>query len=195
MRHVITALVTNEPGVLANVANMFSARGFNIDSLVVGRTEEPDMSRMTVVVDGDDRTIDQVREQLAKLVPVARVRDLTGSAYVERDLALIKLDAPPQKRNEMVELVNMFRAKVVDVGPDTMTVEISGREEKVEAFVELVRGYGVQHLARTGVIAVSRGLQSERLNQRFNPPPADGPARRVRSLDAGAAGGEALPPS
>ena len=192
MRHLISALVTNEPGVLAHVANMFAARGFNIDSLVVGRTEDPEMSRMTVVVDGDDRTIAQVREQLAKLVPVARVRDLTGSAYVERDLALVKVDAPPERRNEIVELTNMFRAKVVDVGPESMSIEVSGREEKVEAFIELVAGYGIQELARTGVIAMSRGMQSERM-QRFVPA-AEGPTRRVRSLEGGA-GGEALPPS
>lgn len=192
MRHVITALVTNEPGVLAAVAGMFAARGFNIDSLVVGRTDDSEMSRMTVVVDGDDNNIAQVREQLAKLVPVARVRDLTSTTYVERDLALIKVEAKPEKRNEIVELTNMFRAKVVDVGPESMSIEISGREEKVEAFVELIKPYGVQEMARTGVIAMSRGLQNEKLAQRFAPT-TDGPSRRLRSLDA--AGGEALPPS
>ena len=193
MRHVISALVTNEPGVLAAVAGMFAARGFNIDSLVVGRTEDSELSRMTVVVDGDDNQIDQVREQLAKLVPVARVRDLTGTAYVERDLALLKIDAPPEKRNDIVELTNMFRAKVVDVGPDSMSIEISGREEKVEAFVELIRTYGVQELTRTGVVAISRGMQSERLAKFQQAAATEGSARRVRSLDN--AGGEALPPS
>ncbi len=193
MRHVISALVTNEPGVLASVAGMFAARGFNIDSLVVGRTEDQEMSRMTVVVDGDDNTIAQVREQLAKLVPVARVRDLTSSAYVERDLALLKVDAPPERRNEIIELTNMFRAKVVDVGPESMTIEISGREEKVEAFIELVGSYGITELSRTGVIAMSRGLQSEAIAKRFTTAVSEGTSRRVRSLDN--AGGEALPPS
>ena len=193
MRHVISALVTNEPGVLASVAGMFAARGFNIDSLVVGRTEDGEMSRMTVVVDGDDNTIAQVREQLAKLVPVARVRDLTATAYVERDLALLKVDAPPDRRNEIIELTNMFRAKVVDVGPESMTIEISGREEKVEAFVELIAAYGITELSRTGVIAMSRGLQSEAIAKRFSGATGEGSARRVRSLDN--AGGEALPPS
>ena len=193
MRHVISALVTNEPGVLASVAGMFAARGFNIDSLVVGRTEDEEMSRMTVVVDGDDNTIAQVREQLAKLVPVARVRDLTSSAYVERDLALLKVDAPPERRNEIIELTNMFRAKVVDVGPESMTIEISGREEKVEAFVELIAAYGITELSRTGVIAMSRGLQSEAMAKRFNLAAPDGSSKRIRSLDN--AGGEALPPS
>ena len=193
MRHVISALVTNEPGVLANVAGMFAARGFNIDSLVVGRTEDDELSRMTVVVDGDMNVIRQVQQQLAKLVPVARVRNLTESAYVERDLALVKVDAPADKRHELTELVHMFRGNIVDVGPDSMTVEVSGREEKVEAFVDLVAPYGVQELARTGVIAIARGMQSERLQKRFaRGEPAES-AKRPRSL-AGASG-EALPPS
>src|SRR3989440_12530341 len=115
MRHVISALVMNEPGVLANVANLFSARGFNIDSLVVGRTENPDLSRMTVVVDADDNTLEQVRKQLAKLVPVVKVRDFTGMTYIERDLALITVAAGPEQRGEIMEIVNCFRGKVVDV--------------------------------------------------------------------------------
>lgn len=193
MRHVISALVTNEPGVLASVAGMFAARGFNIDSLVVGRTDDQSMSRMTVIVDGDDNTIAQVQTQLAKLVPVAKVRDLTASTYVERDLALIKIDAPAPKRNEIVELVNMFRGKVVDVAPDSITVEVTGPEQKIEAFLELVTEYGVREMARTGVIAISRGLQSERLAQRFSPGGSGSAARRVRSLDNQS--GEALPPS
>ncbi len=193
MRHVISALVTNEPGVLANVAGMFAARGFNIDSLVVGRTEDDELSRMTVVVEGDQNVIRQVQEQLAKLVPVARVRDLTQRAYVERDLALVKVDAPPEKRHEMTELVNMFRGNVVDVGPESMTVEISGREEKVEAFVDLVSSYGIQELARTGVIAIARGTQSERMMKRYARSDDDESSKRVRSLSN--ASGESLPPS
>jgi acetolactate synthase-1/3 small subunit len=193
MRHVISALVTNEPGVLASVAGMFAARGFNIDSLVVGRTDDREMSRMTVIVEGDDNTIAQVQTQLAKLVPVAKVRDLTASTYVERDLALIKIDAPALKRNEIVELVNMFRGKVVDVAPDSITVEVTGPEQKIEAFLELVTEYGVREMARTGVIAISRGLQSDRQAQRFGDPGTRGSQKRVRSLDAQE--GEALPPS
>ncbi|MEM1012838.1 MAG: acetolactate synthase small subunit [Planctomycetota bacterium] len=193
MRHVISALVTNEPGVLANVAGMFAARGFNIDSLVVGRTEDDELSRMTVVVEGDQNVIRQVQEQLAKLVPVARVRNLTQSAYVERDLALVKIDAPPEKRHEITELVNMFRGNVVDVGPESMSVEISGREEKVEAFVDLVGPYGIQEMARTGVIAIARGTQSDRLRKRYGRVEPDDQSKRVRSLDN--ASGESLPPS
>src|SRR6187397_1113157 len=109
MRHVISALVMNEPGVLANVAGMFAARGFNIDSLVVGRTEKPELSRMTVVVDADENTLDQVRKQLAKLVPVVKVRDFKGTAYIERDLALITVSVSPEQRSEVIEIVSLFR--------------------------------------------------------------------------------------
>lgn len=157
MRHVISALVMNEPGVLSHVAGMFSARGFNIDSLVVGRTEDPSLSRMTIVVNADDRVLEQVRKQLAKIVTVVRVRDYKDMPFVERDLALIKIATPAGKRSEIVELVNMFRGKVVDVGPSTLMVELSGEEEKIDAFIELVRPYGVRELARSGVIAMPRG--------------------------------------
>jgi acetolactate synthase-1/3 small subunit len=157
MRHVISALVMNEPGVLAHVAGMFSARGFNIDSLVVGRTEDPSLSRMTIVVNADDRVLEQVRKQLAKIVTVVRVRDYKDLPFVERDLALIKVSTPPGKRSEVFELVNMFRGKVVDVGPSTLMVELSGEEEKIDAFIELIRPYGIREVARTGVIAMPRG--------------------------------------
>ena len=161
MRHVITALVQNQPGVLAHVAGMFAARGFNIDSLVVGRTEDPGQSRMTIVVVGDDRTVEQVRKQLEKIVTVVKVRDFLEVQYVERDLMLIRVHAPPEKRPEVVELVNLFRGRVVDVARNSLLVELSGPEEKLEAFVDLVRPYGIRELARTGVIAMSRGQQRE----------------------------------
>ena len=165
MKHVITALVQNQPGVLAHVAGMFSARGFNIDSLVVGRTEDPQLSRMTIVVIGDDRTLEQVRKQLAKIVPVVRIRDFENVEYVERDLMLLRVRAPGEKRAEIVELVNLFRGRVVDVASTSMTVELSGPEQKLEAFIDLVRGYGSLEVARTGVIAMQRGgLSSERSN-------------------------------
>src|SRR3954449_6354340 len=124
MRHVISALVMNEPGVLANVAGMFAARGFNIDSLVVGRTENPELSRMTLVCDADDNTIEQVRKQLAKLVPVVKVRDFMGTAYIERDLALITIGAGPDKRGDVIDIVQLFRARIVDVGKTTLIVEM-----------------------------------------------------------------------
>lgn len=188
MRHVISALVINEPGVLASVAGMFAARGFNIDSLVVGRTEDPNLSRMTIVVNGDDNTLDQVRKQLAKLVPVSAVFDFANSAYLERDLILVKVNVSPEKRGEVIEIVNLFRAKVVDVATNSIVVELAGTEDKTEAFLELMQPYGVSEMARTGVIAMARGMQLTRSEG------DKGEAkRRVRSLDAGPA--EALPPS
>ena len=160
MKHVISALVQNQPGVLAHVAGMFAARGFNIDSLVVGRTEDPDLSRMTIVVIGDDRTIEQVRKQLAKVVPVVKVRDFAQVAYVERDLMLVRVQVGLQKRPEVIDLVNLFRAKVVDVAPESLVIELAGPEQKLEAFEELLKPYGIRELARTGLIAMSRGMQT-----------------------------------
>jgi len=159
MRHVITALVQNQSGVLAHVAGMFAARGFNIDSLVVGRTEDPKLSRMTIVVVGDDRVLEQVRKQLGKVVPVVKVRDFTDVAYVERDLLLLRVHSPPARRPEIVDLVTLFRGRVVDIARSNITIELSGPEEKLEAFIDLVRPYGIRELARTGVIAMQRGRQ------------------------------------
>jgi acetolactate synthase-1/3 small subunit len=159
MRHVITALVQNEPGVLAHVAGMFAARGFNIDSLVVGRTDDERFSRMTIVVVGDDRTLEQVRKQLGKIVTVVRVRDFKDIDYVERDLMLVRVSAPSERRAEIVELTSLFRGRVVDVARQSLTVELSGPEAKLEAFIDLVRPYGIRELARTGVIAMQRGRQ------------------------------------
>ena len=162
MRHVITALVQNRPGVLAHVAGMFAARGFTIDSLVVGRTEEEGFSRMTIVVLGDDRILEQVRKQLAKIVPVVRVRDFKEVEYVERDLMLIRVSATPEKRAEINDLVNLFRGKIIDVSRYSVTAELTGDESKLEAFIELVRPYGIRELARTGVLAMQRGRQSDK---------------------------------
>ena len=164
MRHVISALVQNQPGVLAHVAGMFAARGFNIDSLVVGRTEDPDLSRMTIVVVGDDRVLEQVRKQLGKIVTVVKIRDFRERDYVERDLLLIRVHVTPEKRPEVVQLVHLFRGRVVDVARKTMMIELAGPEEKLEAFIDLVRPYGLQELARTGVIAMPRGAQTRDRN-------------------------------
>lgn len=191
-RHVITATVINEPGVLSLVSGLFSARGFNIDSLVVGRTEDPGISRMTVVVDADDNTLEQVRKQLAKLVPVVKVRDFAGTAYVERDLALMTVGVGPDKRAEVVELVNLFRGKVIDIARNSLTIELSGPEAKIEAFVELVAPYGIKEMARTGVIAMARGMQV-RLDEADSAKPAPGSGKRTRSISAAA--GASLPPS
>ncbi|MCX5658998.1 MAG: acetolactate synthase small subunit [Planctomycetota bacterium] len=163
MRHVIAAMVTNEPGVLAQVAGMFAARGFNIDSLVVGRTENPELSRMTIVVNGDDALLEQVRKQLARLVPVVKVVDYQDVPYVERDLMLVQVStvgedgSPAGKRSQIIEIADLFRAKIVDVSHDRVMIELSGTEDKIEAFIDLIQPYGVVELARTGVIAMPRG--------------------------------------
>jgi acetolactate synthase I/III small subunit len=156
-RHLLSALVQNQPGVLAQVSGMFASRGFNIDSLAVGETENPHLSRITVVVMGDDRHLEQVRKQLEKLVPVVKVHDISREDYVERDLMLIKLKVAAADRAEIQSLVQIFRGRIVDVSPDQLMVEISGQERKIEAFIEAVRPYGILELARTGRIALVRG--------------------------------------
>jgi acetolactate synthase I/III small subunit len=156
MKHIISALVENKPGVLAHVSGMFAARAFNIDSLVVGRTEDPNLSRMTIVVIGDDRVLEQVRKQLAKIVPVVKVQDFAGQPVVARDLMLITIAAQPEKRPEILALIETFKGNVVDIGQKTIMVEISGPEEKIEAFIEMCRPYGIKNVARTGTIAMPR---------------------------------------
>jgi len=157
MKHVITALVQNQPGVLAHISGMFAARGFNIDSLVVGRTEDSELSRMTIVVVGDDTVLEQVRKQLGKVIPVVKVRDFTNTENVQRDLLLIRVHAPAEKRPAVVDLVNLFRGRVADVARSSVVIELTGTEDKIEAFIDLVRPYGIRELARTGVIAMLRG--------------------------------------
>ncbi len=158
-RHVISALVQNVPGVLAHISGMLASRGFNIDSLAVGETEDPQLSRMTFVVVGDDRVLEQVGKQLEKIVTVVRVLDISSRDFVERDLLLMRVQAPVgAKRSEIRELVDIFRGKIVDVGPQEIIVEISGRENKVQAFIERMRPYGITELVRTGRIAMTRSL-------------------------------------
>ena len=158
MRHVLSALVHNQPGVLAHVAGMLASRGYNIDSLAVGETEDPSLSRMTFVVHGDDGTMEQVGKQLAKIISVVSVLNISTEDFVERDLMLIKVSAFAAQRVEITLLVEMFRGKVVDVSPESLVVEISGTEQKIEAFIELMRPYGIVELARTGRIALVRGI-------------------------------------
>jgi acetolactate synthase-1/3 small subunit len=157
MRHVLSAVVQNQPGVLAHVSGMLASRGFNIDSLAVGETEDPNLSRMTFVVTGDDATLEQVRKQLEKLVTVVKVLDISSEDFVERDLMLIKIKAPADKRVEILQIVEMFRGRIVDVSLADLMVEISGQERKIEAFIDLMRPYGILELARTGRIALVRG--------------------------------------
>ena len=157
MRHVLSALVQNQPGVLAHVSGMLASRGFNIDSLAVGETEDANLSRMTFVVHGDDAELEQVRKQLDKVVTVVQVQDISSENFVERDLLLIKIKAAGQQRMEISLLIDMFRGRVVDVSSNDLMVEISGTEGKIEAFIELMRPYGIVELARTGRIALVRG--------------------------------------
>lgn len=156
MRHVVSAIVQNVPGVLAHISGMLASRGFNIDSLAVGETEEPELSRMTFVIVGDDAVLEQVRKQLEKIVTVVKVVDVSALDYVERDLMLIKVKAPPGKRSEIRELTDIFRGSIVDVGADEVMVEISGRESKIEAFINSMRPFGITELVRTGRIAMVR---------------------------------------
>jgi len=156
-RHVLSALVQNVPGVLAHISGMLASRGFNIDSLAVGETENKALSRMTFVVVGDDRVLEQVRKQLEKIVTVVRVIDVSSRDFVERDLLLVKVQTPSgPKRAEIRELVDIFRGRIVDVGPDELMIEISGRENKVQAFIERIRPYGISELVRTGRVAMVR---------------------------------------
>ncbi len=161
MRHVLSALVQNQPGVLAHISGMLASRGFNIDSLAVGETEQPNLSRVTFVVHGDDAELEQVRKQLDKVVTVVKVQDISSENFVERDLMLIKVNAAPQQRVEITLLVEMFRGRVVDISPENLMVEIGGQESKIEAFIELMRPYGIVELARTGRIALVRGTPGQ----------------------------------
>ncbi len=155
-KHTISVLVENHFGVLARVSGLFSARGYNIISLCVGETMDPAISRMTVVVRGDDRVLFQMIQQLNKLVDVIEVTDLTNDSFVERELVLIKVGADKSQRGEVVEIANIFRANVVDVGPDSLTVEVTGAEGKITACVDMLRPYEITELVRTGEIAINR---------------------------------------
>jgi acetolactate synthase-1/3 small subunit len=162
MRHVLTALVQNQPGVLAHISGMLASRGFNIDSLAVGETEQHDMSRMTFVINAADNVVDQVRKQLDKIVTVVRVDDISAENFVERDLMLIKVSCDGPKRAEVFQLVESFRGRVVDIQHQNVMIEVSGTEGKVEAFIDLMRPYGIIELARTGRIALVRGVPKPR---------------------------------
>lgn len=157
MRHVISAIVENKSGVLAHIAGLFSSRGFNIDSLTVGRTENPAMSRMTIVVAGDDAILEQVRKQLGKVIDVIKVSDFAGKDIVQREQALIKVNCNNDNRQQVIALVEVFQGKVVDISPADMMIELSGPEAKVDAFVEMMRSFGIREMVRTGLVAMARG--------------------------------------
>jgi len=157
MKHTISVLVENRFGVLARVAGLFSGRGFNIDSLCVGETDDPTVSRMTIVTRGDDRILEQITKQLRRLIDVIKVTDLTQEEHVERELVLIKVDASNKKRAEIMEIVDIFRAKIIDVNQEIVTIEVTGAESKISALIELMKPFGIKELVRTGKIAISRG--------------------------------------
>ena len=161
MRHVLSALVQNVPGVLSHISGMLASRGYNIDSLAVGETEDPHLSRMTFVVVGDDNVLDQVRKQLEKIVTVVRVDDVSASDHVERDLMLMKVSTANGARSAIRELTDIFRGRIVDVAPDMVMIEISGQERKIEAFIEMMRPFGIIELVRTGRIAMVRGRSGQ----------------------------------
>ena len=156
-KHTIAVLVENKFGVLSRVAGLFSARGYNIESLSVGETLDPTVSRMTLVVRGDEFVIEQVMKQLHKLIDVIKVSDLTDDSHVERELVLIRVNAEPQHRAEVLRTADIFRAKVIDVTPISFTLEATGDEAKLEALIELLRPIGIQEIVRTGKVAIARG--------------------------------------
>jgi len=156
-KHTLVALVADKPGVLNRMASLFRRRGFNIESIAVGHSELPNLSRMTIVVDGTTTMVEQVRKQLDKIVDVVKVSDITGSNIIARELALIKVKATSVSRSEIMQIVDIFRANIVDVAPDSVTVEVTGDEEKIDSLYNLLRGFGIREITRTGRIAVIRG--------------------------------------
>jgi acetolactate synthase I/III small subunit len=159
-RHTLSVLVENQPGVLARIAGLFSRRGFNIDSLAVGPTEHEDVSRMTIVVNVEELPLEQVTKQLNKLVEVIKIVELDPVVSVQRELILVKVAADPQTRSHILETVQLFRAKVVDVAPDAVTIEATGNADKLDALLRVLEPYGVRELVQSGMVAVGRGARS-----------------------------------
>lgn len=157
MRHTISVLVENEFGVLSRVAGLFSGRGFNIESLSVAETADPTISRMTIVTVGNDQIIEQILKQLNKLIPVIKVVDFSGTDTVDREMVMVKVNAENETRTEVLRLVDIFRGKIVDVAPRSYTIEMTGDEGKVDAFLALLRPVGIKDIVRTGKIAIARG--------------------------------------
>ncbi|MBC8275394.1 MAG: acetolactate synthase small subunit [Chloroflexi bacterium] len=156
-KHTLVALVEDRPGVLNRVSSLFRRRNFNIESLAVGHTEQANLSRMTIIVEGDDAKVEQVRKQLDKVIDVVKIVDITSDDKVVRELALVKVKATASTRSEIIQIVDIFRANIVDVSSDSLMVEITGDEEKVSSLLELLRGFGIREIARTGRIALTRG--------------------------------------
>jgi len=160
VKHTIAVIVENKSGVLTRIAGLFSRRAFNIDSLSVGATDNPDYSRMTLTVMGGEEVLEQVIKQLSKLINVIRVSELNPAESVERELAIIKVNADRENRSEIMQVVDIFRAKIIDVSARSMIIEITGDEEKINAIVQLLRQYGIKEIARTGKVSMARGLKS-----------------------------------
>jgi acetolactate synthase-1/3 small subunit len=160
MKHTLSVLVENKPGVLARIAALFSRRGFNIDSLAVGPTEHPEISRMTVVVDVDALPLEQVTKQLNKLIEVLKVVELEPTASVQREILLVKVRTDLHSRSHVLETVQLFRAKVVDVASDALTIEVTGNRDKLAAFLEVIEPFGVKELVQSGMVAIGRGTRS-----------------------------------
>lgn len=159
MRHTISVLVENKFGVLARVASLFSAKGYNIESLSVGETTDPEVSRMTIIVSGDDMIVEQIIKQLRRLIDIIKVSDLTDRTYIEREMVLLKVNAEPASRSELLNIVDIFRGKIVDVSLKEFTVELTGEEGKINAFITMLTPFGIKEIARTGKVAMLRGLQ------------------------------------
>ncbi len=162
MKHTLSVLVENKSGVLARVSGLFSRRGFNIDSLAVGVTENPEISRMTIVVEGDDRILEQVIKQLNKLIDVIKVSDIKPESSIDRELALIKVEAGPKERSEVMQIADIFRAKIIDVGTKTFVIEITGDVSKINAMTDLLRRFGIKEMVRTGKVSMLRGIKAAR---------------------------------
>jgi acetolactate synthase I/III small subunit len=163
---VISVLVENKPGVLHGVSNLFRRRNFNIESITVGSSEQPDIARMTITVNGDEKILEQVVKQLAKLIDVLKVEELEQGHFVMRELALIKVNAPtPKERSDIINCVEVFRSRIIDVSTDSLTVEITGTPDKVDAFLNLMKATGVIELARTGITALARGAKSIKIDE------------------------------
>ena len=179
-KHTLVALVEDRPGVLNRVASLFRRRGFNIESIAVGHTEVQGLSRMTIVVDGTATLVEQVRKQLDKLIDVVKVTDITDDNMIARELALLKVKATPSTRSEIIQIVDIFRANIVDVASDSVTVEVTGDEDKIDSLFRLLQGFGIRELARTGRIAMTRGTAGP---LSVEGKPREAPHRRAKGPD------------
>lgn len=182
-RHTVSLLVENKFGVLARISGLFSGRGFNIDSITVGEGSDPGTARMTIMTQGDEKIIEQIIKQLNRLIDVIRVVDLTGTTYINRELALIKVNAPRESRQEIVQIAEIFQAKIVDISQKSMTIEVVGNEDKIDAVISLLRPFGLREVARTGRVAMGRDFISKDAPTPEMPTPAWEKERRKITAD------------